>query len=121
MARDTCRRRSEIAHPCCGWSESAFKIRRSSVPCGRSRRSMWSLSLLQANVAPVEVQGDGEARAIPPLVRHSFLLSCFPTRRPCGLLVISAYAGEKDVTGARRMTNTEGRTTGRKARNEQRL
>ena len=47
-------------------------------------------------------------RAFLPVVHHA-------------LFAISAYASENDATGCRRLTNNEGRTTGRKARNEQRM
>src|SRR5262245_54818732 len=44
VAFETWWSRSEIAQPCIGPSERAFRISRSSVPCGRSRRSLvlWS-------------------------------------------------------------------------------
>ena len=60
-ALETSRIRSEIAHPCMGPSETAFRISRSSVPCGRSSfcsSTGFPLSLLQEDAKlHVEVQG----------------------------------------------------------------
>src|SRR5262249_17235725 len=65
---EICWMRSAIAQPCCGSSAMAFRIRRSSVPCGRS---LAPLSLRQESTpSPVEVQGEagggtGTAEAVP--------------------------------------------------------
>lgn len=60
---DTCCTRSEMAHPCCGPTASVLRIRRSSVPCGRSSRSSLKLFPLhfyktQIHHSYVEVQGE---------------------------------------------------------------
>src|SRR5580658_9100564 len=71
-SREICWTRCEIAQPCCGPSAKVFRIRRSSVPCGRSIRALSMIGVAPLcfygeEYAAFHIEAQGEKRRVSGL------------------------------------------------------